>query len=493
MSRAQILDTFTALAVPFQLAPPWDFVPADPDARQIPPDPNSLLDLLVNAFDRNDLLASHVVVLDAQVVVPDADGNVPLQLNPKLICPGAPVLGLRDAETGKLFDLLTTGGLVCTDEPSAFVARRDRHTVRFLSFSDDYEPSVLVAADLRDVILLRALDLPATLADGFDRSDARFLETFRSNFRQVPMETGEAAPPTTVPVTNVNDVHDPPPASATPAAILQPVSDETQRAAVGMTAADLRLPALMLVGWNPSTMSFVEPTSFRNVVGRLRELEHRLNIEIERVEVWIPTAKEREAFRHACDRRDRLDVRAAMVTSLDDATDWSGYHARRLQVSPPVPIDTLAAAIEQLRTAFGPMTARTKAEKPQQKAIADYYRIVDRDLIGSLVDEAATTDPVERNLRAMLAHKVRRYHELVVQGFQTEWERRTKVGMPQRNVADLKEMIALENDLMKTIQELKKWLPHSMMLFPPAPAARSRNSSTDDSQPFAGSDSENGN
>jgi hypothetical protein len=486
MPHAKILEMVLTLCPPFQMSPLWPRIPVDSDARLTPLSPLSLLGFLLADFPFDELLASGIIV-------PGADGNP--SLNPKLSAANTPVLGLRDAASGEFFDLVTPHGLVCGDGPSAFAAARDLHTVSALRVWDESlpawdecEPMLFVASDLRDVIIFRSLGLPAALGDGFDYLGAAQVEGLHCHFEwwhergkedvvrpaeSFAVATENPAPPQQLEVCPDADADDD---SADDAAADGDDAHDTDDDAAADDAADDAdedddeddnvgaRPNLMFVGWSLWTLSFVEPGMYHDALRAFFALEQQHDLGLLQVFAWNPTPDWGQELRVACERGAIIDVRKAIVAStLAHASDL--FSLKKQAARPPeIPIDTLGAAREQLLTAFAAGRSDFTAPNRQQKAVADYRRIVERDLIRPLLDGLEEADAIDRNALATAGSLLRTYYDDELADLVEKARQVWHSGPQPRDPAKMKERLALAKEILKFLTELRTCIPRPMIV-----------------------------
>lgn len=470
-----------------------------------PPDPGTILETLRAEFPIDELLASRMVVAVVEPIetaetretgavvegVETVEKKYVLHRN--LNCGPMAVLGLRGAQTGEYFDVLTPSGLVATDEPSAFAAMREQHTLRSMpNWYPEEDPMLLVASDLHDVILLRSIGFPAALVDGFDKLGAAHVDDLCRLFninrpaggrdpnpqeRHAP-ENAEAAETNDTPVSAPSSHAAPAPAAPTPDDEdeldeddddddyeEEPDDEEPQE-------KDIR-PVLTFVGWTPSTLDLAEPQNFKNACHTLADLEVDQRVDINAAAFWFVTPATVKKLSAACQSGTIIEVRRAVLESIsENATDWLGLQAPARP--PEAPIETLSAAFDQVQKVLS--AAGTDSRDPlvkygvqnrRDKALADYSRIVNRDCIGPvLVDVEATTDPVKKNLLMVVALKLQRYHQAVRDEYeqQANWRPAGRQGHWRPDPDHRKELLALEKDLMTTLKEYSKWNPPPLII-----------------------------
>jgi len=153
--------------VPLRWEPPWDFLEPGPDCYGPVCDPDATLAVLRGQFAES-------VLVEAGVAWQTPQGS--LGLSPALAEPLGAVIALREAPDGEPFELLTARGCVSGSQLPVVAAMRDKRTLSCY----DAVGGVLASCCVREVALLRALDLPATLSTGLDKARLPQLKALHS-------------------------------------------------------------------------------------------------------------------------------------------------------------------------------------------------------------------------------------------------------------------------------------------------------------------------
>src|SRR5437868_5721297 len=178
----------------YRLARPWNAIEADANVRACPEDARAMVDQLANHFHPDDLIKARVCER-AGLGTPNEGGLVP---TPPLSAPGAPLIFLREARNQMPFEVLTAAGGLSGWHLPLISAVEDHVTIKAMEMRETIEtrtglgagdPYILVACTIVDVVLLRVLCMPATLASGMDCIDRNDLPRIcqRYGWRESPI------------------------------------------------------------------------------------------------------------------------------------------------------------------------------------------------------------------------------------------------------------------------------------------------------------------
>jgi hypothetical protein len=168
----RIYQMLFELCPAYGLPRPWAAIRADADVRACPEDPSAMLAHLASHFDAEDLISAGVAER-AGMGAPNEGALVPA---PPLT-PGAPLIFLRYSPNQAPIEILTAAGglsgwhlpvIASLDDHHTIAAIEMRRTIEIQTGLGAGDPFLLAACTIEDVVVLRALGLPATLAIGMD-------------------------------------------------------------------------------------------------------------------------------------------------------------------------------------------------------------------------------------------------------------------------------------------------------------------------------------
>jgi len=284
-ANAQLLDGCRPYALPSE----WDFLGRFPaDAHRPPTWPDRVSTTLLQSFGEE-------LLLRAGIFVRRPDGSAALA---PALTDGAPLVGLRCAAGQPPFDFLIGADLLSGSNWPVFSVLNDRWTADRLGTGG----VLLAASTTREVALLRALDLPATVLAGLDRPDAVGLRHLAATF------AGGAGDPSYDRLT---------------AQMLAGLEPDEQPASHGNT--EPTQPSLVLVGWSPSPLDGALPDPVAQVVAALsRATEYLVNSM--HVRVWRPPPQAIGRLDYLRQLRDRDLVSEWFTTSLhEDLWELSAF------------------------------------------------------------------------------------------------------------------------------------------------------------------------
>jgi hypothetical protein len=330
-SLAALADWCRALPA---LPPPWDGLRPDADARGPVPDPGPTLAALRERTPDPALVG-------AGLLLPGPGGEA--RLAPELVNPAGALIFLRDGQP-RPFAVLTARGCLPRGHCPLTAALRDGWTAARAA-----EWGALFASPhVREVVLLRALGLPATLAAGSAAYTAADFAALDARF----------APP-----------------------------------AVGPGAGP-GPPVLVFVDWSVRAVSAARPPALTHALARLAAARQHLRLGFAGVTVWRPAPADLEALRFWLDLGDLAGARDLLRASADTLADFAAPAG-----PPPAPPPYPAALAELLAARAGDDPAAGVAA-----ARAAYEAAVDRDLVSPLVAAAiADADPLARQVGVHLA------------------------------------------------------------------------------------------
>lgn len=428
-----VYEYLLALCPPLPSAPPWDFLSAAPDCRGPVADPAATLAALQAKF-------CNVQLELANVAKEDPDGY--LRLRPALFAPSGAVIAFRSRPGHQPFDLLTRRSCLIKRPTPIEYALLDSWTVERVLAT-----RVLFGVfDIRELILLRQLDLPATLCRGLLRSSAEELRDLDARF-----ETWEFSPASGRdygPFPSEEWVH------------------EDDSAPVAYHPIAKIKPTLVLMGWSLLALTTVpnSPLVYR-AAKHLAAARHYLGLNFAGVSVWRPTPAEVEnlQFRLTLPKRDKKLVRELLLESVDGLYDIEQF-ADPEGLSPEEPPATVAEARAELLSRLadrgpGPLPQRVRA------AMAKYRELVERDLVRPLQDWAMGNDhPVVQSagnelaaVSAMLHEMGPSVHELVRQCSEMSLSGDAEPRLSQ-TLAQYLQLVNRHGALMRDLRCWSKWI-----------------------------------
>lgn len=334
------------------------FLDPDPDSRRNAADPEALLQGLVGRFPASDLVA-------AGVARHDGDGT--LRLVPSLADPDGSFVVLRDDE-GAAFAVMASDGLLGGRGLSAVAVRRDRFTRRA---AERVGGQLAGAFEIADVVLLRAMEVPAALVPDLDACRADDIDAFAESFGLLSWE-----------------------------------DDQRRRADPGRPVRPWRFA---VASWSPTAWSRSEPAGresrVREFEATFRSVAPVFDLQSDDLSQWTFEANADRCALLA-DRGDRGRVLALIAESFGGEGD--GFEPVEPEGPPPPPTPapvsppaTYAEARRRYRDVCrvgfdGPPDARPKAAKAVEEAR-------DRDVIDPLRADAAGKGLVGQVIREVTA------------------------------------------------------------------------------------------
>lgn len=359
------------------------FIETDEDVWECPPDPDEAVDALAAEFPTANLIESGIAMAGE-------DGG--LILSPALTGGGS-LLVLRDAQTGRAYDLLSDAGCLSADALPVFEILRDARTQQLLKESSG---QLVVAFDLENVALLRACGLSATLAAGIEdlplEQVERFCDSFQ--FRQTilmpPVSSREErAQRKRRMLQAIENGEDP--------AATQPATSDNPRAA--NLRADPVGTQLVFLGWTPAELSSAVPARLPVMVDHLRQLERFLDVRLDDFGLWEVDEETIERLRFIAARRCDAVFRQALQDAVENIDLGIGQfgQARLPAIGPPQDYTAALARFHKSSSAEGG-SGRTDPHD-RNDAWRDVQRLLSQQVVGPLRDLAlATQNPVECNL-----------------------------------------------------------------------------------------------
>lgn len=398
--------------------------------------PDATLDALQSEFSADALQKSGVAVLDEAVL--DEEGA--LKLNPVLTGPEAVVMALRNTDDEPPYDLLTSGGCLSGTALPVLSVLEDGPTSKCSLGCDNV---LCVAFAISDVVALRALGIPATLATGLSELGRGRLEEFAHRFHLWDAPAWD----------HFNEGQgNTDPLDSDAADSNAPEEENEPETVTGRAAIP---PQLIFADWFPATLSLERPEGLSAVRAHFARLESDLGLCLEDVYTWRPTAAELQTLSFCLEYGNSKDVRSAVLQSLDKSTERLNVPAGSMcQVfGPPADHATTVSQLQELRQRRGDKQLR-------QKAWQNFDESLESDFIQPLIREAQNaSEPVQGNLLLALAATSRLHHmeaALIADNLArrvNETGTRCTEGIPE---AEIKQLLALSNRIVSLAKELKR-------------------------------------
>ena len=380
----------------------WQDVAMPDDVRRSPPDPVAALADLRTQYSNAVLLESGVAV-----TAPDVD----IQLAPALCDGKSAIIALRKTPKQAPFDLLTDGGCVAPGKLPLCSSLGDSRVRKMI---DTKKPVLCATCSTDDAVVLQSLGIPATLASGLAELSGDYLNDLCNRFG-----LGDCS---------------------------------LDRPGI-VTLPKYPPPAVVLVGWNPKSLTMKEPEGVAKIVAHLADVERHLGICLETFCVWTPTQAELDgiAFRKA--HFELSAVKVAIRTSMRSSTR-SLVPVWQEDKSPK----DLGSAIKQLKQLRGRFKHITDEER---QAAKHFQRMLDSKCIAPWFEQLeGTEDAVERNLLTMAAITSEMSH---AQGIKILLRR---CGDPKQNEAwrpngpqqeEFQQFVQTSGLLLKTVKEMVQY------------------------------------
>jgi hypothetical protein len=392
-SRGAVYERLLEFCPPYRFASPWDFLTPDADCRGPVHDPAAALSDLQARFNAAALEG-------AGVLERLPSGQV--RLVPALCTPVGAVVALRRGLGEPPFALLTARGCLPRGTLPALAALEDAWTAARLA-----EAGALCATSrIWDVVLLRALGFPATLATGLHRASLPQLQALDEAFAEQEPFGGASLSPPPPPTGEAGDER--PGESADPGDRAATAGGDAPQAATPPR------PRLALVGWTPGSVRAEVPPPLRCAAAALVGVRQHLALPLAGVSVWLPSPKDLDSLRFQLRFRDASLISDMLRQSMDVLDAFEGVAApqegRRTRTAAPA--DLGAAQIELLaRLADARGQGRTSDRVPAARRT--YEDLIECQLIAPLQTWALThDDPVIRNMGYDLATVCRELHRM---------------------------------------------------------------------------------
>jgi len=366
----------------------WNFLKSDGDCYGPVSDPeNTLLNLRDEFGD--------AVLEEAGVVGRQCHGAT--YLRPSLTNNEGALIALRERPQENPFDILTACGCLSGSTPAALTALRDSRTLAQLE-----ETEVLYTTfRISEVVLLRALGLPATLAVGIHKAGPHQLRVLDEKF-------GEQNPF----------------ASAGDRALLMAADPGTPRkhpavyyaAAQGepVTPGYSLNPTLALLAWSPWLVTDHIPPMVGRTTRFLVSARQHLGLHFPGIWVWRPSPEELANLKFRMKFRDRRLIKELIEESTNALDDFGRFSdSRNLEgVGTTQAIDFISAQADLLIT-LAEGRSQGRMSNRVQAARRTYDALVESELIAPLQAWALESqDPVIRALGVAVSDVCRHLHRM---------------------------------------------------------------------------------
>jgi hypothetical protein len=384
----------------FELRPPWDFLVPDTQCRSTPPQATDVASQLRARFDDGTLIA-------AELLQRSRTGE--LALNRALRNPSGAIITYRATDAVRPFAMLTARGLQ-TGQPGSIAS-----TLPVLAALHDHQtrthlPStgaLFAAWHMQDVVILRSLGLPCTLArglsavslEGLSMLDAAFGEDEPFDVGPEPDEADEAQALTT----------NPDPANAP----LSSGEQTPERASAVPTDAGAR-PLLILMGWSLARAAPVPAAVIARTATHLARARRFLGLTLSGLWLWRPSRTDlgNLDFRLAC-RAPALLAEALHPELLRLEDLEVVVNAQEWSASAPTPTVDFAQAQANLMAVLAPGPTGPCRFEQVRAALSAYEAAVERDLSQPLLAWAAKhSNPLIRAAGGQLVHACALLHRM---------------------------------------------------------------------------------
>ena len=375
--RAELLTSFVERCPPVELPSAWDFLEADPDVRCLPEDTRQITDELESEYGR-ELLES------ANLIVPAESGY---QLNPIFTSVDKILWLARDADCNA-FEIVTSLGTLRNDFPF-FVAFYDLSTCDRIRDGNYF----FLTPTMEDVVILRALGLPAAPATRLDRMGRISL----GHLLYMTGGRGNDQIPRTV--------------------IASPALEKRRLSRLGPKDDTEPVFWAALSCYSLWTGERIVHEKIKDVAEYIDSAKRSLGISFQSLLAWMPSQEEQNKLMFLRQMRSADILRQHFCKSKEF---FPVEHILRLGGS-RVSGQSLTKALSELvvarddvvRSGYGtgeknPRDARERLELAEK----DYSSLVDEILLDPLMKSALeVNDPRSRVLKIQLAHVVQRFHQ----------------------------------------------------------------------------------
>lgn len=279
--------------------------------------------------------------------------------------------------------------------------------------SPQHNGELFVACELKQVIMLRACGLSATLSVGLEDLPLEEVDTFCEAFgitrfksdRTVDREELDAGSSDRAESNSVDPIRHMMSNMGNGGDDIaeQPISYAT--ASTAFTSTKPPTARLVFVGWTPTELSNAVPCQLKAVVEHLLQLQRFLQVDLFDVALWEIDDDMIERLKFIANRRSTTIFKDTFL----DATEFIGDSIvqfgkeKPLAISPPKDYPT---ALARLYESASPDNER-RLPGPSQwdQAKRDVHRFLNQQIVGPMREFAmATTNPNERNMLTRIFH-----------------------------------------------------------------------------------------
>jgi hypothetical protein len=378
---SEIRQAVVARCDSYQFGDPWEFLPTHDDVRCLPGDPAGMLTSLREKYSEEVLLEAGVAQIDEGV----------LRVRAKLNAPGEVAVVVRDRQHGTVIDILTESGSVFDEDLPVFTASASEQ----LLLMPDYEHhEVLAAFSIKDLAVLRACGIPATLAVGLDSLHPadldRLCETFqldRSKSRRLDdLEIAEEdMQSATDPLRRYAEVemhqwdwH----SNDDCRDGIQTESSEPQPS----EAARMN-KRLVLLGWSPATLDIDPPVGYTAVEKHFRELEQHMGLSLFEVCSWLPNSDDMTRLQYLMRCEDAARAREALLDCLYDRMHGFDHLRDKDACQVLVPKNFLDAVLLLRETVLDGQSDNAGADR-RRESLRHVERLLHEEVIRPMMSEA---------------------------------------------------------------------------------------------------------
>ena len=256
----------------------------------------------------------------------------------------------------------------------------------FLRSQSEKLGALLVAFSMADLVALRLVGIPATMACGLQQLTGDYLVDFCRSFG-----LGTAGTKACTEQDSMSRAESRPTGIVATGSAATSMDQEPDRVATNPP----RSPSLRLVivNWVPSELRREEPAQQQKVRSRLRDLEKHLQLPLDEVLVWTPAIEDVERVKFCLANSGREQVRAAILDSLDgglvQATDTEDQF-------------TLPNDLPGIWTALRETSLHGSRNSRLEKQLWDEYeRMIHVELVEPLVRQAQQEPDPENRARLL--------------------------------------------------------------------------------------------
>jgi hypothetical protein len=378
-SSSNVYEFLLACCPPYSFTPSWSFLQASKDCRGPVWDPAQTLAALRSEFP--EVTLKHAGVLDR-----GPDGKY--RLTPELTNPLGAVIALRTHRKQAPFCLLTARGCLPKKRSPIRATLKDSWTRRRLA-----RGGILFAPPrIGDVVILRALGFPATLATGIGRLTPDQLRDLDLWFDGQDLERALQEP-----------------AEPTDEEAEQPGDEETEQPTEDSPGQESRKApplTLALLGWSPLSLAAQPAQVLAPAVAHLTAARHYLGLRFTGVMAWQLAPGDLANLQFRLNYRDPRLIEQFLKERVDSLVDFEGLaHGPGPGAGTP---GSSGSSYVEAQAALLAALADDRVSGGQshrvRRAMSIYEEIVQRDLIAPLQTWALdNSDPVFQSAGIELA------------------------------------------------------------------------------------------